>query len=78
MANGLSPVVERSERSYSIALSDHADFEDTLEYIRCSGAKRVMTDNTRCKGVELAAAIRDMLQLPATHSSHVPTYDWGK
>jgi putative mRNA 3-end processing factor len=77
MANGTTPFVERSDRSYSVALSDHADFTGTLDFIRASGAKKVVTDNTRCKGVELAAAIRAELGIAAMHSSHAPTNDWG-
>ena len=41
------PVTEYSERSFGVALSNHADFNGTLEYIRASGAKFVVTDNTR-------------------------------
>lgn len=77
MANGTTPLVERSERSFSVAMSDHADFVGTLEYIKATGARRVITDNTRCKGVELAMEIRHQLGIPAMHSSHLPTHDWG-
>jgi putative mRNA 3-end processing factor len=77
MANGSTPFVERSERSYSVALSDHADFAGTMDYIRETGATTIVTDNTRCKGVELAAAIRNHLAIRAIHSSHAPTHDWG-
>ena len=49
------PVVEYSERSFGVALSNHADFDGTLEYVRSTSAKYVVTDNTRGgKGYELA------------------------
>ena len=55
------PVIEYSDRSYSVALSDHADFNGTLEYILATGATSVVTDNTRGHGVELAIAIKHRL-----------------
>ena len=50
-----------SERSYSVALSNHADFEETLAYVEATSAKKVVTDNTRNHGVELAIAINNRL-----------------
>ena len=56
-----SPLTKFSEKSFSIALSNHADFLETLEFIVESGAKTVVTDNTRNRGVELAFAINERL-----------------
>ena len=56
-----NPVIEYSERAYGVALSNHADFEGTMEYIRSTGAKKVITDNTRSHGVDLAVAINSLL-----------------
>ena len=56
-----SPLLEFSCRAYRVALSNHADFEETLSYVAATGAKRVVTDNTRNHGVELAVAINDRL-----------------
>ena len=62
MVDGSRPVREFSDRAYSVALSNHADFEETLEYVRATGARTVVTDNTRNGGVELAKAINRRLE----------------
>ena len=51
-----------SDRAYSVALSNHADFDETLEYVEATRAKIVVTDNTRNHGQELAMAINQRLQ----------------
>ena len=55
------PVVIHSERSFAVSLSNHADFEGTLSYVRATGARRVVTDNTKGEGVRLAMAINGEL-----------------
>lgn len=62
MISSTSPYIEYSERSYKVALSNHADFNETIDYIRASGAKHVVTDNTRTHGVDLAMAINDRIE----------------
>ena len=37
------PITEYSDRAFGVALSNHADFYGTLEYVRASGAKFVVT-----------------------------------
>lgn len=61
MVNADHPLLTFSDRAHSIALSNHADFEETLSYIEASGANMVVTDNTRNHGWELALAINDRL-----------------
>ena len=61
MANDDGPLMTYSDRAYRVALSNHADFHETLAYIEATGAKRVVTDNTRNHGVELAIAIDNRL-----------------
>lgn len=59
------PVIEYSDRSFGVALSNHADFDGTLEYIRASGAEFVVTDNTRGgKGYDLATEVTRRLRIP--------------
>jgi hypothetical protein len=70
-------MTEYSERSYGIALSNHADFFGTLEYVEATGAQRVVTDNTRGKGVELAREIRRRLGIDAVPSSNFDSREWG-
>ena len=55
------PLREFSERAYSLALSNHADFNETLEYVKATGARTVITDNTRNRGRELAIALNERL-----------------
>ena len=72
------PVTEYSERSFAVAMSDHADFDGTLEYVAATGAQFVMTDNTRSgKGHELATAIRQRLGVEARPSTGVGDGRWG-
>ena len=40
-------ILERSERAFRVALSNHADFAGTLAYVAATGAKQIITDNTR-------------------------------
>ena len=61
MAEFDQPLKTYSERAYSVALSNHADFTDTLEYVRATNASLVVTDNTRNHGQELAMAINRQL-----------------
>ena len=56
-----NPLMEFSDRAYRVALSNHADFEGTLAFVKATGAKTVVTDNTRNHGRELAIAINDRL-----------------
>lgn len=70
MVNDDDPLKQFSERAYSVALSNHADFDETLDYIKATGASMVVTDNTRNHGVELAIAITEKLGLTAQPSSN--------
>ena len=51
------PLLQFSNRAYRVALSNHADFEETLAYVEATGAKTIVTDNTRNHGIDLAIAI---------------------
>lgn len=46
MSNPVDPILEYTSRSYRVAMSNHADFEGTLEYVKASGAKFVVTDSS--------------------------------
>lgn len=71
------PLMIQSDRSYRVALSNHADFHETLAYVEKTGAKRVITDNTRNHGVELAIAINNSLQgVCAEPSTNLHEPDW--
>lgn len=72
------PVVEFSDRIFEVAMTEHADFLGTLEYVRASKAKLVVTDNSRGgKAIELAMELRNRLGVTARPSSGVFTRAWG-
>ena len=62
MTTADNPLLKFSERAYRIALTNHADFEGTLAYIKATGAQNVITDNTRNHGIDLAIAINEHLE----------------
>ena len=72
MVRSDDPLLKFTERAYSVALSNHADFVGTLAYVAATGARRVVTDNTRNHGVDLAVAINERLggvrAVPSTNS----------
>lgn len=71
MATGDDPLMTYSDRSYSVAMSNHADFNETLEYVKATGARVVVTDNTRNHGQDLALAINEGLNgIVATPSTN--------
>lgn len=73
MVRGDHPLLEFSERAYRVALSNHADFEGTLAFVEATGAKTVITDNTRNHGLELAFAINNRLAgVRAKPSTNLP------
>ncbi len=43
-----APVRRLAGNTWQVALSDHCDFEELLEYVRRSGARRVIVDGFRC------------------------------
>ncbi len=71
------PVLQYSERAYRVAMSNHADFDGTLEYVRATGAQYVVADNTRGRGVQLAREISARLGIKARPSMGEATYEWG-
>jgi putative mRNA 3-end processing factor len=77
MADRTNPLLAYSDRSFKVALSNHADFNGTLEYVRATGAKRVVTDNTRNNGVQLALALRNYFGIEAVPSSNCIGPRWS-
>ena len=73
------PVVEYSSGSYAVALSNHADFHGTLDYIQATGAQYIVTDNTRgVNGHTLALEVQNRLGLAARPSSNFMSPMWGE
>lgn len=78
MTNPSEPLIEFSEQSYRVALSTHADFEGTIEYVKATGATYVVTDNSRGgHAVELAIALQNHLGIEAQPSSQALSRNWG-
>lgn len=78
IANPDNPVTEHGGNSYSIALSEHADFDGTLEYIKSTGAKEVVTDNSRGgNAIVLANEIRSRLNINVRPSCSDISREWG-
>ena len=70
------PLLTISERAYWVALSNHADFDETLAYVEATGARMVVTDNTRSHGIDLAIAINQRLpNIRAEPSTNSPIRD---
>ena len=73
------PVLEYSSGSYNVALSNHADFYGTLDYIQATGAQYVVTDSTRgVNGYRLALEVQNRLGLAARPSSNFMSPMWGE
>jgi putative mRNA 3-end processing factor len=75
---GESPVLKFTERSWRVAMCEHADFEGCFEYVSATNAQFVLVENTRNgNGAELAAAISEKLGVEAIASSSEPSREWG-
>jgi len=73
-----SPICEYSTASCSIAMSDHADFEETVKYVEESGAKYVLVDNFHGNnGQQLAEYLRRELSIESDASHSIPSPEWG-
>jgi putative mRNA 3-end processing factor len=60
------PCRQIGEKEYLVALSDHSDFDGSIEYVKRSHAKQVITDNYRGgHGAVLAKEIRKRLGISA-------------
>jgi putative mRNA 3-end processing factor len=62
-----TPLRQNSDNNYTVALSDHSDFNGLLEYVRQSKPKLVITDNYRDGHAQtLANEIQKRQHIPAT------------
>jgi Cft2 family RNA processing exonuclease len=78
MARPDHPLLEYTERSYRVAMSNHADFLGTVEYVRATGARYVITDNTRGgHAIELARELEARLGVTCRASKLTGTARWG-
>ena len=76
--NSPNPYIEISDTTYNIGISDHADFNETLEYVRETEAKIVLTDSTRGNEAhKLASSITKRLGIKAHAANPIFTRAWG-
>lgn len=67
-----------SDSSYQIGMSDHADFNETLAYVRETGAKVVLTDSIHGRNASrLSSAIKKELGISAQPAKPVYSAAWG-
>jgi len=60
------PCRQTGDREYILSLSDHADFEELIQYVKWSRPKMVITDNYRIgEAKTLATEIKRRLNIPA-------------
>ncbi len=73
-----TPSLQVGDRAWHVGLSGHADFEETLEYVKATGASLVLTDNIRGPhGLELAIAVRERLNIAAIPCPALAGRKWG-
>jgi putative mRNA 3-end processing factor len=78
MTSTKDPLLEYSPRAFRLAMSGHADFEDTLRYIAATKASFVITDSSRsAHAAELAMAVKARLGIEAAPARHVHSSMWG-
>jgi putative mRNA 3-end processing factor len=77
MSRPQDPVTYYDNGDCCIALTDHADFLGTMEYVRASGAKLVWTDPRSGNAEALADAISRQLGLTSSVIPHLHSLGWG-
>lgn len=71
------PIVERRD-IYTVGITDHADFNETIELVNTIKPKTVICSNTNGGNSEsLAEFIRSELNIPATHEEKDIARVWG-
>ena len=70
---------EFSESNFRVGMSNHADFDGTLEYVRQTGAKFVVTDGRRARdrASVLANTLHHDFGIVAKQSTNTRSHKWG-
>ncbi len=76
-------VQQLSDRAYCVGISNHADFEGTLEYVRRTGAQSILIDCMRAQknlnsATRAAEVIRGELGLRCVLSQSEESRSWGE
>lgn len=73
------PVLKLSDRSLRIAMTNHADFNGTLEYIAATGAKTVVVDSSRgVHAYKLAESVESRLGVQCLVPEVDNSREWGR
>lgn len=75
------PIVNYDKDIYTVAYSCHADFNDTLKYVKASNSKVVICDPTRSgfeKARKLANEIKKRLKIQAYLGEPIESNHWGE
>lgn len=72
-----NPLVVYPNGDSNVSLTDHANFDGTIAYIRATGAKRVLTDPRSGNAQALASSVRDLLSIEAEQISIRKSAAWG-
>ena len=72
------PIVDYGE-IVRVALTDHADFNETIELIKTIGPDKIIADGTRGGNADcLAEFVREELQMEATSETQKKSKNWGR
>jgi putative mRNA 3-end processing factor len=77
----IEPVTDHGNNNFTIAYSNHADFNDTINYVYSSNAKKVLTDSSRSgfhNASSLAREIKKRLNIEAYPSQPLKSNLWGE
>jgi putative mRNA 3-end processing factor len=77
MSRPNDPVTLYDNGDCCIAMTDHADFRGTLEYIRATGAKIVWTDPRTGNAEALADAVANQLGITSRIVPEIKSLGWG-
>lgn len=75
------PISEKLNGITRVALTDHADFQGTVDLVRQINPKRVITDSTKTNnlnGERLSEYIRNELNIDARNDVLPKTREWGR
>ena len=76
------PIEKIGDNTFIAGLSNHADFDGTMEYVYKTGAQLVITDNLRGhrngRGETLANTIREQLGVESYSSTNRRSRAWGE
>ena len=74
-----NPVMELASNNFDVGISNHADFEQTLEYVRGTTASRVLVDSVRGRrAAELAIELGERLEVEVSFDFEQSLGGWGR